>query len=347
MLSLHLNAANVIDVYGTDLMQSEYLIKSYGSQVSDIQSLFLEEILKISNGGKEQYLINVILPKKNQLTNKIKKKYDFAYVEFDTVSYPNDKNIYTTIEVIRQNDKNRLQFIPNKKIKTSLSTPSKHDLVDEMIEFHNTSANLILNNQLNNNKAKCPVYHCLPGFNHPTLKDSFKLLTRRAGKEKALLIRTINNDPLPERRTAAIYLIGYLNNPHEIISLLTKHVIDTNDGVRNSAMRVIAETMSKSKVHEINVMPFIKLLDSPFETDRNKALLVLFYAADLTPSKELIIQEGNKSLISLLRLKQPNNHGMVYALLKKMSNKDFGDNNVDAWEQWLNQMKKSTDKKIS
>ena len=73
-------------------------------------------------------------------------------------------------------------------------------------------------------------------------------------------------------------------------------------------------------------------------TDRNKALLVLLNAANSSSSKQLIIREGTKQLVSLLRLKQPNNHEMAYDLLKKISGKDFGSHNPDAWEKWLETM---------
>jgi hypothetical protein len=341
-ISLNLNAANIIDIYGVDFRQSKDLIKNYGSQVGDIESQFIEEMIKISNGGKDHYFKNVVLSKKNRLIDKIKKQYDFAYVQFDTTLYPDDKDIYTTIEVVGQNDRDRLRFIP-KKNKVLSTTKSKHDLVERMIEFQDIAMNFMINNQLNIKEAKCPVYHCFPGFNHPKLRDSFSLLTHNAPKAKRLLISTINSDPLPQRRTAAIYLIGYFNDPTEIISLLTKHVMDSDDGVRNSAMRVIGETMNKAKINEINVLPFLMLLDSPFNTDRNKALFVLLNAASSTSSKRLIIREGNKRLVSLLRLKQPNNHNITYSLLKEISGKDFGSNNVDAWEKWLN----TTNKRIA
>lgn len=341
--SLILNAANIIDVYGVEPGLSEDIIKNYGTLVGDIESQFIKEMIKISNGGKDDYIEKVVLPKKTHLINEIKKHYNFAFVQFDTILYPNDENTHTTIEVITQNDKNRLRFIPSpKKVQ---STPKlKHDLVDKMVKFHDKSMNLLVNNQLNSIVTKCPVYHCLPGFNHPELKDSFTLLTHQAPKEKALLINTIGHDPLPERRVAAVYLVGYLDDPHEIISLLTKHVMDSDDGVRNSAMRVIAETMRKAKIDEINVKPFLELLDSPYDTDRNKALYVLLSAANLPLSKQLIIRDGSKQLMALLQLKQPNNHDMAYALLKNISGKDFGSQNIDAWKKWIT--KEVTDHKI-
>jgi hypothetical protein len=227
-------------------------------------------------------------------------------MEVRIIFYPNDKNTYITIEVIGQNERKRLLFVP-KENKVVTTPKSQQDLVDRMIQFHDSSMNLLLTNQIKDNQTQCPVYHCLPGFSHPKLSNTFNLLIHKARQEKKLLIQAIAQDSLPQRKSAAIYLIGYLNNPHEIISLLTKFVRDPDDGVRNSAMRVISETMNKAKIHEIDVMPFLQLLDSPFNTDRNKALLVLLNAARSTSTKQIIIKKGNKKLVSLLRLRQPNN----------------------------------------
>lgn len=333
-----LNAANIIDVYGADSTESENIIKNYGPEVGDIESQVMQGFIKASNIGNDQYLKKVILPKRSQLIEKIKRHYGFVFVQFDTVFYPNDEDTHTTIEVITQNDKKRLRFIPLKN-KAPSTLELKHDLIDKMVAFHDKSMGLLLNNQLDSTVAECPVYHCTAGFNHPQLKDSFALLTYRAPKEKALLINTIDRDPLPERRVAAIYLTGYLDDPHEIISLLTKHVMDSDDGVRNSAMRVIAETMRKAKIDNINIKPFLELLDSPYNTDRNKALYVLLDTANSAASKKLIIRDGNKQLLALLQLKQPNNHDIAYDLLKKISGKDFGPQNFDAWAAWMTKAK--------
>lgn len=88
------------------------------------------------------------------------------------------------------------------------------------------------------------------------------------------------------------------------------------------------------KITQINVLPFLRLLDSPYTTDRNKALFVLFNSLD-SHSKRIILQKGKVKLLALLRLKQPNNHRISYLLLKKISGKDFGENNSKAWEKWF------------
>ncbi|KTD33577.1 hypothetical protein Lnau_2328 [Legionella nautarum] len=333
-----INAENIVDVYGVNPNISESVIKNYGSQVGEIEAKFTNEIIKLSNGSKDEKALNSILLRKNELIEKIKQKYSFSFVDFNTVLYPNDKNTYTTIEVITQNDKSRLRFV-HKKTPNTLNQKPKHDLITKMIEFQQIQGQLMLNNQFGTKGIECPVYHCLPNFDHPELKDLFSLFNSSVVKEKELILSTINHDSDPERRTAAVYLMGYLNEPNEIISFLTDHILDIDEGVRNAAMRVIGETMLKAKIAQINVLPYLSLLESPYETDRNKALLVLCQAVSSKQSRELIIRQGKSRLLSLLRLKQPNNKNAVYELLKKISGKDFSSANYRAWEQWFSKSK--------
>ena len=225
------------------------------------------------------------------------------------------RDIYTTVEVVSKNDKDRLRFI-DKPIRPSLQK-SKQDLISKMIDFQSTWGELFLTNQLDLKDIECPFYHCLPGSRHPKLKDKFDLFNARAIKEKNLILSTIKNDPNPERRKAAIFLMGHFDDPKEIISILNNHITDPDNGVRNAAMRVIGVTMQTAKIHEIDVLPFLSLLDSPYDTDRNKALLILSNAASVKTSKDLIIQHGKDRLISLLRLKQPNNHDAVIRFSNK------------------------------
>ena len=100
-------------------------------------------------------------------------------------------------------------------------------------------------------------------------------------------------------------------------------------------MRAIGATMVKDKISEIDVTPFLDALDSPYTTDRNKALYVLFSAATSETSKRLILQKGGDKLLALVQLKQPNNHDWAYQILKKISGKDFGATNVVAWTAWV------------
>lgn len=327
--SANLFSKNVVDLYGTNAKKSEEIIKKYSNEVGYIENLLQENFRKISD-NLEKEIPEKILMKKYLLEEKIKREGNFLFVNFSTILYPGDNNQYTTIEVIDKNQPDRLQFV-NQRVVTA-SQP-KDDLINKMVNFINLDLQLMPNNQKRSDS--CPVYHCLSGFNHPKLKPYLKVFNTGAVKEKQLIADTLNKDPDPERRAAAAFLIGHFHDPKEILSLLLPHVNDQDIGVRNNVIRVIAATMSKSKITQIDLMPFLSLIDSPATTDRNKALHVLLNAADSESSKKVITQKGGGTLIALLQLKQPNNHQIAYLIFKKISGKDFGENNIAAWKSWL------------
>ena len=161
-------------------------------------------------------------------------------------------------------------------------------------------------------------------------------------KERKLILDTLNHDPNAERRAAAVFLVGFFSDPNEIVQILSQHINDPSGLVRNDALRVIGSTAQTTKMTEIDVTPFLGLLNSPDETDRNKTLWVLMTASKSKKAKPILIQNAGENLINLLALKQPNNHEMAYSVLKQISGKDFGEHNVKAWEQWLSSAQKKT-----
>jgi hypothetical protein len=330
-------AKNIVDVYGATANESKKIIKKYGKAVADLEQE-LQEIFKSASGDKVNSKINNLALKKKTLTEKIKNESNFLYVDFNTVFYSGDKNQYTTIEIIRKNQRSRLKFISSMTQENSFQP--KDDLINQMIIFENIETKLMLNNQLDTKKIFCPVYHCTSGFQHPELKPYLEIFNQGAEKEKQLLIDTMNHDVNPQRRAAAAFLTAHLNDPQEIIHLLLSHVKDKDNGVRNNVIRVIASTMAKANIKTIDLKPFMVLLNSPVETDRNKALWILLVAADSPTARKILRQNVGPQLLSLLALKQPNNHELAYLILKKISGKDLGEYNVPGWQNWLVSLEK-------
>jgi hypothetical protein len=332
-LSLSVTAKDIVDLYGIDDEQSAKIIKKYAKQVGELETLIMKEVIKMNKEGKESEIIKTTLLKKHHLIEKIKNEFGLYFVDFQTIFYPQDKNLYTTIEVVSKNQLQRQRLITKRDPSKTNRQPD--DLINKMIRFEKTHFQLIVNNDLNLKEQSCPVYHCLSGFNHPKLAPYLKIFNTGAVLEKKLIEETLNKDPNPQRRAAAAYLVGHYRDPREIVSVLTPHVEDSDNGVRNNVMRVIGVTLQKAKIRQIEVMPFLRLLDSPYTTDRNKALFVLLQAAESDSAKDVLIQKGKDKLLALLQLKQPNNHGGAYTVLKKISGKDFGDTNIRAWENWF------------
>lgn len=328
-------ANNIIDVFGTDKLQSDKIILNYSSKINEIENLLYKEFKNNYSDNKSNirlYNIKKILLAKHNIIEKIKKEYGFLFVDFNTVLYPNNKNKYTTIEVVSKQQSYRLQFVSIEDKKIYLP---KNDLIDQMINFEKLGTQMLLNGQLNSRLKLCPVYHCLNDFSHPKLGPYLKIFNDAALKDKNLIKHTLYYDEHAVRRASAAFLTAHFNNAKEIISTLLPSVNDPNSLVRNNVMRVIATTIYKAKIRQINVKPFINLLESTSLTDRNKALYVLSKLENSANYKKIIIQTAGNKLLQLLRLHQPNNKIIAYNILKKVSNKNFAVNDIISWENWL------------
>ena len=341
MISMNVNATDIVDVNGLNPHESEKIIKQYGKQVAQIESMLQKELKKMELNEGNIKLVETLSKKKQVLIENITKKNQFLFVDFQSIFYFNDDNLYTTIEIIDKEHSKRLQFIGTTAVGIRNEKKRLHepDLIDEMINYEHVGLKMMLNHQIDFKFSDCPVYHCVMGFGHPKLKPYLVLFNNGVIKEKKLIIDTLHYDQDPERRAAAVFLVGHFQDPKEIVSLLSPYVVDGNSSVRNNVMRVIGETIDKAKMDKLDLKPFLNILDSPYTTDRNKALSILLTLANSEASINEIIQLGGDKILSLMQLKQPNNHDPAYLVLKKISGKDFGPTNLSAWTEWVSSAK--------
>ena len=109
VFTIHAFADNVVDLYGESPQKSAQVVDQYAQEVGDIESR-LQTSHKKNPSLFEQDKINAIVLKRNLLAEKIKSELDALYVKFDTVLYPGNENIYTTIEVINKDHPDRLRL---------------------------------------------------------------------------------------------------------------------------------------------------------------------------------------------------------------------------------------------
>lgn len=336
---MRVSAHIIVDIYGANKIHSEKILREYTKQVIEIESALAKQEKYFYLTGKENIQkIEEIQTKKDQLAERIKKKGKFLYAAFHTTTYPDRENRYTTIEVIEKKNPERLAFVhPNNNHTTYLK---QSDLITKMQEYDTLGWKLSDSKQLTAKNLSCPVYHCTFGFKHPKLKPYLNIFNGGVIKEKTKILTVLNSDPDPERRATAAFLIGHFKNPEEIIFTLSKYINDPSELVRNNVIRVMSETIDKAQINHIDVKPFLNLLKSPYGTDRNKAVALLATVSLDEKSKLLIIDQGKKELLALLRLKQPNNHDWAYLLLKKMSGKNYSEYDIPAWKRWFSEAKR-------
>lgn len=309
-------AAQNIDLFGDDSSKGQEILSIYSHDVKSLANLYNKIDIKYQHNIPEKIQAKIQKKRKN-LQEAIKHKGHYIYADYESVYYPDENKSYITIEVIKPEEKNRLQWVKVARDDSAINN-EKNDIIKTMQNYVNEGVKLILSQQLDVSKINCESNHCLFGFDHPNLKPYKNKFAQGVIRDKALIINTIRKDKDPRRRAAAVFLVGEFKSAQEIVSLLRQYVSDGDDEVRNNVMRVIASTMHKSGIKKIDVKPFIALLDSPYEADRNKALFVLYEAADLPDQNKTIRLLAENKLKLLANLKQPNNKIFAMQILDKI-----------------------------
>ena len=338
-------AKNGVDLHGLDGNRAQTLLQTYTAQIQAIETPIIDVFLNLNEGHFDAPHYECLVMKKKKLLATIQREGRFAFVDLQTVYYQ-DKTIYTTLEVIEDPKSERMRFVtkPAHPIWNDLKIwrnrvyrrlLRRQDLIVKMQEYDRLVMRLSITHQLDHDGNDCPAYHCLAAFHHPSLAPYWDVFQQGVAKEKSLILSTLHNDPDPERRAAAAFLVGHFSDPKEIVAVLSTCIDDAASQVRNNALRVIALTLFKSHLNDVDSMPFIKLLDSPFVTDRNKALSVLLGLADNQTNKKKMIRFGGQKIVDLLQLSQPDNHDLAYTLLKKISNQSLGEHQFVQWKTWM------------
>lgn len=321
---------DIVDIHGLEGQRAQQLLHKHNPIIQNIEASIMAEFMDMNQGHIHPYRYECLMERKKQWLAHIKNEEHFEFVDLQTVYYPGKTNIYTTVEVVEDPKDERMRFVAENadsffgEMKIKFSNLKRkvfhaHDVIERMQEFYALSMRLLFTHQLDNDADDCPVYHCIASFQHPQLRPYLPVFQRGVVQDKPWIINTLRNDPDPERRAAAAFLIGHFQDPKEIVSILSGSIDDSASHVRNNVLRVIITTLQKAKIKNIDCSPFIKLLDSPYLTDRNKALNILLVLADDESCKTQIIQQASNSLNKLSYGTQPNNHDAAEMLLKKIS----------------------------
>ncbi|PJD92517.1 MAG: hypothetical protein CK424_05280 [Legionella sp.] len=324
-----------VDVHGLNESQARQVLQFYAHRVRGLEMSLMKETVNIHLGKSHPKRYQQLIAQKKHLLSAIKRRGHFAFVDVQTVYYPKNNAIYTTIEIIPSPNSSRMRFLSDAAPENG--DKKQHDLIEHMRRYTSLSMQLLLTHQLDVTDDECPFYHCVVPFHHPQLQPYLALFRRGVLEKKPTILNVLAHDPDPARRAAAAFLVGFFSSSHEIVAVLSAHVTDPDREVRNSVLRVLAATMEKAHCTTVDPEPYLALLDSPYGTDRNKALLILHTLADSESGKKVILQKGGHLLVQLLHLTQPNNHDLAYLILKKISQEQFGAQQVAQWTAWVSQ----------
>lgn len=302
-----------VDLFGDDSALGSSILKQYAPAFIKLEKNFLKQMQKYPEHAP-QGVEEALLEARNRLCRQVQQAGHYAYVDYDEVSYFQDNSHYLTIEVIKPEDTHRLRWVSQSEL-SNIESHVEHDIIQSMQDYEEIGRRLLFSQQLDVNQITCSGYHCLFGFEHPALKPYREIFDQGIRQDKQKILDALNHDASNVRREYAALLVGEFDSAEEIIQTLMPYVNDPNAGVRNAVIRVIASTLQKSKLSHMDVMPFIRLLDSPYDTDRNKAMFALFFAAQDPELRKEIAEQAKPQLLALARLKQPNNRDVAKRLL--------------------------------
>jgi hypothetical protein len=312
--------AGTVDVYGVSSKISEKILNAYGGSIDVVEEARVKRAMK-------QLSTTHLEMRSKYLTREIQKKFRFKKLNMDTVYYPENEKMYTTISICTDDfiKKNSHQAYPVKNTK---------DVVDEMHFFIPKAINFYVTHPEYVTKMNCRDYHCISP-EHPKLNNYLNYFRQEVPKQTVLIERTLFKDNILERRRAAIFLLGYYQDPKKINQLLIDLLDDPSLYIRHDVLRVYGELYAKSPNLDVPVEKIIHSIYSCDTAERNKGLILLNELSKNKKYQHILIKKAGKQLIVLLKLKQPNNHLFAYSILKNITHQNYSETDFLKWKKWI------------
>lgn len=317
----------VVDVYKTTQISAKQIQKKFGHDLKTIATLYASPESRASE-QTSQKMEKVLI----KMTNKINKMGDFSYVSVSPILYSSKEPVYITVDVVDKADTKRLSGFLSKP-KESITDPDH--LIKTWMEYQTAGFAASIKHDNKPLFKTCPAFHCLFGYEYPTLKKYQTTFSTLVPKNKIELIKMLRKDQDETKRAAAAYLLAHLKNGNEVVQVLTPSIYDSSATVRNSVMRVLAETLSKVKSVDFPVKTIVNAMNFPKETDRNKALNIAFVLSYQQKYAHYLAKHAGPALLDQLKLSQPNLHKISYDVLCNISGKKYGDRDYQAWGTWI------------
>ncbi|XYH93632.1 HEAT repeat domain-containing protein [Sorangium sp. So ce1128] len=313
-----------VDVYGTDRFDGAWVKTRFG----DVLQRWFDTEDEAERKALEKEMVDVILAEHKAV----------VWIELSPIIYYDRGEVlkaYVTVDVVERRDmKKRLSFGPQPK--GDFEDPA--GLLAAWKDYQDTLFRMMYEKEIGPERVACPAFHCLGGYEHEKLRPYGERFVNDVPPNEDKLIRILKEDKDPEDRGAAAFLLAHIKDGEKLVSLMLPMLNDPDALVRNNAMRVLMDVAMLHHDVPIPLTPFLKALDGPTTTDRNKAAAVTWGLIDRPEGTKLyaqVIKEAGPTLLKLLKLEQPNNHDAAYRILKKVSGKDFPERDYAAWEKWL------------
>ena len=322
-----------IDVYGTSRFSAEDVDRLFGGAIRSFGEA-MELLPKVRERAVKTRLEKERDSLRSKVESGIKWHWHLAWVRLSWEDYyKNDvHSAYLTIDVVEWADmKTRMPFRPAPRGR--FSDPS--DLLADWNRYSELGWSLVRSGEIGPGRSPCPGFYCTWGGQTAELKQLEDKFVELVPANRDLLMNILKEDKDPVHRAAAAYLLSYGSNGNELSSFMREAIQDPDPGVREAALRVFADLAVYHPDVYLPLDRIVLALEYPSVDDRNKALAVVVGLVDRPSYRSFLIQEVAPRLVKLLRLRQPANHDLAYAILRILSKENIGDRNYAAWEAWI------------
>jgi hypothetical protein len=159
-------------------------------------------------------------------------------------------------------------------------------------------------------------------INDPEGRAAQLRLLPLVARNLALLRRVLRESADDEHRAAAAALLGYARDKQAVVPDLVRAITDSNDGVRNNAVRALAVFSAKRKSPpRVPYEPIIALLSSSIWTDLNKASFALLQISERRDPKlfAALDKPARQSLADMARWHSRNHALPAFLILGRMA----------------------------
>src|SRR5262249_24577025 len=124
-------------------------------------------------------------------------------------------------------------------------------------------------------RVECPAFHCMGGYEHETLRPYGEKFVKGVPDNQDKLVRVLKEDKDPADRAAAAFLLAHVKDGKKLVQWMLAAQSDPASLVRNNATRVLTNVAMFHPEIPLPIAPFLRGLNGPTTTDRNKAVAVL------------------------------------------------------------------------
>jgi hypothetical protein len=311
-----------IDIFGTEQITIEQLHATHGKELRDLGEALMREDPGLQGDA---------------ILHELEKMGDFALIAPALVGYyePAGMKYYLTVDFVDRVDAaRRMPFAP----KPTGTYPDPDGLLGDWKTYESKVLELTQSRRMSAFRVECPAFHCLGDHTNVAVKDLATKFVARVPARFEELCAILRDDHEYNHRAAAAYLLAYSKDGPALVKVMLSAFRDSNQLVRNNAMRVISDIAFYHPELVIPLDPVLEALDYPMTTDRNKAAAILdglLMQPGAAEQRRSVAIRAGSTLLAMLRLRQPNNHNFAHRILKKISGQGFGDRDYASWEKWL------------